>query len=753
MIKNIRPFAYYLLVLLFPLLFYGLYKIDLPKDQNNGAFQFYTSVQSHQVKRLDFYQGDQILSSWDGPFTAYKQVDYVNSKHVETDAGFKLGIVHEQANDTLSFLGLHFLIDGIVYTLQPGQLNTLRLSPNAKLVVQDGQLKIICRDKYNIVLELNSPLSWSNNSIKGFQRIHLIVIALLFLLAVILTRPGLYWFFVSSFVCLGMTFYFWYLGKDPSAQIQITPFVPDEPATFYFNSMPVFNSSLSVSYNDTVELRKTQGYPGKYAFYRIDFPDRKQDLSQTRVTYAMGLLNRSWKLNNLSPFDINGNGLSYHNGSFSTSGADPFLCLSSASITRSIKQLDFLRISLYMALSLLVFVCMLLSQSIFKLNAGPQHHLVFPFLFICFGSLLLSLADERRLIMSEEKRLAYSLPIYNDGLPVKEYTKQLDNYMKDQLPGRGQLIIANNYIKYKTFSELATNPMVYFGKKDWMFYIGENVKEVYENKRLYTEEELKKMTRNLEERRDWLKEQGISYYVLFPRMSHYFYQENVGKGIHQYIKKPRLEQFLEYLQQHSTVNVIDVYGPMLAAKNKYPRDLYYRSDSHWNLFGAYFAYAAVIQRIQKDYPQVKNPIPLDEINWVETESNEADLSKLISLSNVITRHEFLPLHPDVNSSTPVAAPNYPEYHSVHPLIVYQGKDSVVPSIVMNRDSYSNFLIPYFSKHFSRQTYIWSPLFFPSIIEKEKPAIVISEMMERFVNDLLIDNPPLPLKNKTTEGKL
>lgn len=747
MTKSKRLFRSYLLVLIFPVLFFILYKVDLPQNQNNGAFQFYTSVKSQKVKRLDFYQHNQLLSSWNGPFVTYTQLDYVKTNLIETDAGFKLGIVHENAGDTLSFLGLNFLMDGIVYTLQPEQVNKLNLSPNGRLVVQDGQLKIICKDKYNIVLEMNSPLSWSNNSIKGFKKIYLVVITLLFILAVVLIKPDAYWFFTSLFVGLGMTFYFWYLGKDPSAQIRITPFVPNESATFYFNSMPVFNSSLSVNYNDTVELRKTQGYPGKYAFYRIDFPDRKLDLSQTQLNYAMGLLNCTWKLNDLSPFDINGNSLHYHNGIFSTAGEDPFLCLSSASITRSIKQLDFLRISLYMVLSLLVFVCMLLLQATFKLNSGAQHLLVFPFLFICFGSLLLSFADERRLIMSEEKRLAYPLPIYNDSLPLKEFTKQLDNYMKDQLPGRGQLIIANNYIKYKTFSELATNPMVYFGKEDWMFYIGENVKEIYENKKLYTPEELKKMTRNLEERRDWLKEKGIAYYVLFPRMSHYFYQENVGEGIHQYIKKPRLEQFLEYLKQHSTVNIIDVYSPMLAAKNKYPRDLYYRSDSHWNLFGAYFAYEAVIQRIQRDYPQVKNPIPLNEINWVETESNEADLSKLISLSNAITRHEFLPIHSDVNSSTPVVAPNYPEYHSVHPLIVYQGKDSVAPAIVMNRDSYSNFLIPYFSKHFSRQTYIWSPLFFPTIIEKEKPAIVISEMMERFVSDLLIDNPPLPLKNK------
>lgn len=749
MIKNKKLTLYYFLLLVFPILFFVLHKIDQPKNTTTGLFQFYTSIKAPQLIRLDFYKNDKVLANWPGPFDSYKQIDFLDTKLAEDDKGFRLNIEHKSANDTLSFLGFNFLMDDVVYTLQPENIDNLSTSSNAKILIHNKQLKLVCLDQGTATLNINTPLSWSNNTLRGYKKKFTLGIFFIFLIAVVAFKPSRFWFLVSLCLSLGMTLYFWYLGKDASAQIIINSFSSQESATFYFNSTPVFSPELSVAFNDTNDIRRTQGYPGKYSFYRIDFQENIRNLAQTNIKYSIGVLNHTWELNKTDPFDINGNDIDYSHDSYYTSGKDPFLCLTTAEFSKTIKLIDLLRANIYLLFSLLTFVGTLIIGRLFKEDLLPQHIIIFPFLFICFGSLLLTLFEDRRLIMSEEKRLAFPAPTYTDSVQLKEYTRQLDNYLKDQLPGRGPLVIANNYIKYKVFSELATNPIVYFGKKDWMFYIGENVKEVYENKRLYTEEELKKMTRNLVERRDWLKEKGINYYILFPRLSHYFYKENVGEGIYQYIKKPRLEQFIEYLQKNSSVNLIDVYEPMLAAKRKFSRDLYYRSDSHWNLFGAYFAYEAVIKRIQKDYPQVKDAIPLGDIKWIETESDEADLSKLISLSGVITRHEFLPLHPDVNSSVKQAAPDYPEYHSVHPLIVYKGQDSLTPRLVMNRDSYSNFLIPYFSKHFSRQTYIWSPLFFPGIIEKEKPTIVITEMMERFLNDLLIDNPPLPLKTTTS----
>jgi hypothetical protein len=66
----------------------------------------------------------------------------------------------------------------------------------------------------------------------------------------------------------------------------------------------------------------------------------------------------------------------------------------------------------------------------------------------------------------------------------------------------------------------------------------------------------------------------------------------------------------------------------------------------------------------------------------------------------------------------------------------------MPKLVMNRDSYSNFLIPYLAEHFERSVYLWTPVFNAEVIKAEMPDIFMTEMLERFMLDLTMDNPPI-----------
>lgn len=742
MSENKKTKWVYVLVLLLPGLYFWMYKSERSENVTHQNFHFYTSIKSKQIESIQLIKNEKQITEWIGSLPVYKQLDYIEAQTIESTDKIQLRINHKNTNDTIYFLGLNILNNKLVHSFQTADSNLISCSPNSKIILQNNQLVLVSLNQDAINLNLHQALSWPNNSISFVKWLYIILVTLLLLISLLLFKPSNEWFLVSIFTSVFSLFYFHFLGKDPSGQIQINGFESDESAVFFYNSAPEFNNSLSVKFTDSIDVRKTQAYPGQYSFYRIDFPDKPYLFSSTSIRYAMGFFSKHWELNNLPAYELNGNDLDLKQGILSVAGNDTFICLTGAQINKTIQTIDYLRLNLYYFLSSLTFFILLVSAKFFKGTFHVKHFIYFPFLIICCSCIILGLVDERRLIMNEEKRLAFPFIHFSKDQELKIYTKQLELYLKDQLPGRSQLIISNNLVRYKIFSELANNSMVYFGKENWMFYIGENVKGVYENKRLYTEEELNLLKKHLEERRDWLAKKGIAYYVFFPRMSHYFYQEKIGKGLYQYNKQARLIQFIDFLKKNSTINVIDVYTPMLRAKKSYQRDLYYHSDSHWNLFGAYFAYEEIIHRLKENFSNIGDPIPLKEIEWLESESNEADLSKLISLSNVITRHEYIPLHPAVNSATPIATPNYPEYQSVHPLLSYRGSDSAAPKLLMNRDSYSNFLIPYFSKHFSKQTYVWSPLFFPTIIEKEKPDIVVTEMMERFLDDLLIENPEL-----------
>ena len=248
MFKNKPIKLIYGLVLILPLLYLLLYKLDRPAQQNHGDFHFYTSLKSPAIESIQFLKHDKLIHQWKGPFEVYKQLDYIENKPVLEDGGFQLKINHFNTADTICFLGLNFLMNGWVYSLQEENVSNLSCSTNAKILIQKGQLKLVCLDREPVSLDLKQPLSWSSNSIQNTKRFFFWLILFFFVLAVIVFRPSTTWFLISLATSAGMLFYFFLLGKDPSGQISMTGFSAKQKATFYFNNTPEFRNSLSVHF-------------------------------------------------------------------------------------------------------------------------------------------------------------------------------------------------------------------------------------------------------------------------------------------------------------------------------------------------------------------------------------------------------------------------------------------------------------------------------------------------------------------------
>ena len=53
-----------------------------------------------------------------------------------------------------------------------------------------------------------------------------------------------------------------------------------------------------------------------------------------------------------------------------------------------------------------------------------------------------------------------------------------------------------------------------------------------------------------------------------------------------------------------------------------------------------------------------------------------------------------------------------------------------PRAVIFRDSFGSAMIPYLSEHFSRAVYVWRNDFDPSLVEAERPDVVIQEWVGR-----------------------
>ena len=112
----------------------------------------------------------------------------------------------------------------------------------------------------------------------------------------------------------------------------------------------------------------------------------------------------------------------------------------------------------------------------------------------------------------------------------------------------------------------------------------------------------------IEERYCWLKERGIGYVFAIAPSKAQVYSENLSDQIlnvkNKLNRSTRYDQLISYLQKNCAVPIVDLRGALRAAKNEPPDlPLYYRTDFHWNYYGAFIAYQAIIESIMNAYPE------------------------------------------------------------------------------------------------------------------------------------------------------
>jgi hypothetical protein len=81
---------------------------------------------------------------------------------------------------------------------------------------------------------------------------------------------------------------------------------------------------------------------------------------------------------------------------------------------------------------------------------------------------------------------------------------------------------------------------------------------------------------------------------------------------------------------------------------------------------------------------------------------------------------------------PVAGPFAPE--CLIPPFAFETNDESLPRAVFFHDSYGAHLAPYLSEHFERSVFAWQradfPVFDAALVERERPQIVIQQIVER-----------------------
>jgi len=340
-------------------------------------------------------------------------------------------------------------------------------------------------------------------------------------------------------------------------------------------------------------------------------------------------------------------------------------------------------------------------------------------------------------VSKSENRVLAKRPVPHFAL-LDPYPSEYQIFYNDHFPFRSGLLHGYAYINYFYFHKYSIPNGAVIGKSDWLFYAAKE-REVYEGKLILLPEYIENIVANLHARTDHLNKMGIPFYVVIVPMKSEVYAEFLPV----YYRKSRQnipDAVLEAIRKDTSIRLIDLKPALIEAKKK--GQIFYKTDTHWNALGAYCAYKEIMNRLQRDFQRLA-PMAYDDISFSTLHGNGGNLAAMMGLSEFLKEDYLIdqvkqPMARDGKKAgyPPTPGFGYPdEYEQVK-----INFDTTLPTLLVIRDSYFTSLIQFFSQHFSKSVYIFDAWKYKpnyDIIEKEKPDIVILEIVATNLSDLIV----------------
>lgn len=364
-----------------------------------------------------------------------------------------------------------------------------------------------------------------------------------------------------------------------------------------------------------------------------------------------------------------------------------------------------------------------------------MHNKILIILFFC----LLGMSPIFKIFESSEqenteKRIKATFPTFELG-SILELPEKFTSYINDNFGGRSSFISINSFVKSKIFKTVKS---VSFGTNGWLYLSNDIMLSIHVNAIPYTEEDLKRIARIQMERKEWLKLQGMDYYLFIPPVAHTIYSEHLPSRLKKGYPLNKREQIIDYLEAHTDIKVIKPYDYLKEKKVRH--ELYYKTDTHWNPIGGFYAYQYVIDYLRKAYPGIPPALNESDCYMTIEECTAKDLLDVLKLPMPMNSLDTVFRPKKVYPAFVVDSNRGPKKNSHYIERAFNNADTTLPSILMYRDSYAGYVTRYFPYHFNKIVLLWEDEFRPELTRKERCDIVLFEIAEHLCIFLDKENP-------------
>jgi hypothetical protein len=348
--------------------------------------------------------------------------------------------------------------------------------------------------------------------------------------------------------------------------------------------------------------------------------------------------------------------------------------------------------------------------------------LIIIFLFLTIISI--PLVGKKETLSLEKRKLSEfpNLRIEN----IWAFFFEFNDYFTDRFSYRNNSVSAINKFKYKVFKVSPTPNLVTIGADNWLFYTPEHV--IKNSCTPFTKNELDLIKRNLRITTKWFDSHNIKYYLVILPFKARIYPEMMPKQLKLRMNFANYTQLYNYIKKDTSIRLIDCTQELINGKKTRP--IYYKTDTHWNEYGAFLGYRKIIERVKQDFPILK-PLEINDFNIDSCVMNSGDLEYMMGFTNTISSIGYKLKFKQTDLLDLNLKAGY--YEEVQLTNVNRLK------LLMIRDSFTEYLKSLFSKNFYKSEFYWSPTIPAKSVIDAKPNVVIHEMLEMSI----LNNLELP----------
>ncbi len=343
-------------------------------------------------------------------------------------------------------------------------------------------------------------------------------------------------------------------------------------------------------------------------------------------------------------------------------------------------------------------------------------------LFVFFAALSLPVAGTFFGIAPRDIQLKDLNPVELQDIrnaPWSEFPAKFEKYFSDNLGFRNSLIYYNSYIRLALF-HVSPLPQIILGKHGWAFYNSDAINDgntINDFRGLdpISVKDLERIRQVVTKQTAWLRQRGIRYLIIIPPNKTTIYPEYMPDYLTRVRNETRLDQFTAMVREDGGIPYIDLREPLLQAKKK--RIVYYRTGTHWNEYGAFIGYQAVMEAIRQTFP---GTAVIGENSFairIEQNNGEDTLFGMVNMKDYFYSERVVML-PDEKRIPPIK--------KINKLVLFH--DSFGPTIKRFLDYNFNTVI---MQHFNDEHFDYA------LIVKEKPDFVLLEITERYFSSLTI----------------